>query len=107
MNPTIKQFLTGWKDDQSVEATVFDGQVMIAHFDFGIFNRRTSKKQYWEISTLSGEASFFIWDSMDVMIYFDPERRPHVVVSADGSDFKNNPPLARGFKRGEKRHGQS
>jgi len=81
MNKEIKILLDSWKDELEVEATVFHDDVMVAHFEFGIFGRRSKKKTWWTISTLSGDACFFVRETMDARIFFDPSRRPHIVIS--------------------------
>ena len=81
MRGSVIEFLKDWKDQQSVELSVFCGELCVAHFEFAIFSRRKKKEEYWRIATLNDDAEFFVRESMDLVIHFAPEHRPHMVVS--------------------------
>ncbi len=81
MQKQLIEFLKSWKDQQEIEISVFCGELSVSHFEFAIFSRRRKKEEYWRIATLNDEAEFFLRESMATKIFFDPERRPHMVVS--------------------------
>lgn len=81
MQRSMIDFIKSWKDQQSVEASVFCGDLCVAHFEFAIFSRRKNNEAYWRIASLDNAAEFFLRESMEMKIFFSRDRRPHMVIS--------------------------
>lgn len=81
MHPSIAAIFREWPDNHAVELTASAGETLLARFEFGIFNRRARRQDYWTVCTRGGEAEFYIRETADVKVHFFSDRRPHIVVT--------------------------